>query len=72
MPRMAASAQFGGPGALSTLSRRLAQQLPPHIEHVIGDSDQADDVLHEGLTSAGPVEDHVYDSHLLSIAGLPD
>lgn len=49
LPQLAARAQLGDRNALETLLRRLADQLRPYLEHLIADSDDAEDVLQEVL-----------------------
>ena len=49
LPQLAARAQLGDREALETLLTELARQLGPHVEHLIGDSDRAADVMQEVL-----------------------
>lgn len=49
LAQLAARAQLGDTSTLEPLLQRLAGQLRPHIEHLTGDGDRAQDVLQEVL-----------------------
>lgn len=49
LPQLAARAQLGEREALESLLRELAGQIRPHLEHLLGDSEHAADVLQEVL-----------------------